>query len=173
MLDKLGWEPILKGGKEYKESKRTALMQGQRFVFVFNATKTVTVTNLLGHRVSRPMREDFKHLWLNWWWHGGRGYRIELRAVTAERITPDQGMTAILKETARRLLHKIYNQTPSGLDELWDELARGEQLDVAVAQSRILRNGFGLLPAMGVPHEGLIHESLRTWKEAQRHRGRR
>ena len=145
-------------------------MEGQRFIFEFNATKTVTVHNLLEQQVPRPMREDYEHLWLDWRWYGGRHHCIELRAMAPERVPAGPVMAGLLKETARRMLDRVYHQSPEGLEELWDELARGEQLDVAVAQSRILRSAFGLLRATGVPREGLIHETLRTWEDAQRHR---
>ena len=107
-------------------------MVNQRFVIEFNSTKTVTRVNLLGQQVSRPMLEDFEHLWLGWGWYGGRTHRIELRAVATERIPAGPVMAARLKETARRLLDQVYYQTPEGLDDLWEELAHGEQLDVAV-----------------------------------------
>ncbi|OGQ97879.1 MAG: hypothetical protein A2505_03060 [Deltaproteobacteria bacterium RIFOXYD12_FULL_55_16] len=64
--------------------------------------------------------------------------RLRLRKADQETMTPEQ-FSAALKKTAEYLLTTIYDQTGS-LDTIWAELDSSEQLDIRVAERRILKH---------------------------------
>jgi len=170
--DRLGWrERKTNRGEVRVSGDPNAYLKGQRFLVEINSSDKVHAMNLLGRRVTMRLRQDFDHLWLGSTWCGGQRHRIELRAITPDRAIPGEKMARLLRETTRRLLDKIYCQdNPTGLEALWDELAEGEQLDVAVAQSQILRIALGTLRSLGAARIASTHEILSMWEEAQHHR---
>ena len=60
----LTWNNLLKGNVAYERGGVREMMEDHEFVFNVPASKTITVLNLLGQSVARPISESDEHLLL-------------------------------------------------------------------------------------------------------------
>ena len=79
-----------------------------------------------------------------------------------------QKLSELLRESARLLLNIVYSQTPSNLDDVWNELAQSEQLDIRTAQNLLLDSAFFYLRQLGIQKNEKVRHILGDWEDARR-----
>ena len=106
----------------------------------------VKVTNLLGHPIEVPILPRFEDLLLPLEDLGTRDgvhyRRVRFRRVNPAALPKPLKAASVLRETARQLLYVVDGQSIDNFDEVWDKLARSEQLDLKKARLSLL----GALP---------------------------
>ena len=156
-------------------------MHKQRFLVEVVEGKTIEVTNLLGSPFNaRVEQEGFETLfigstnkpsWEQFPHEHGMEYRvnwIRLRSVQPDGFKPDH-LRELIKTSARLLLEKVYKREVSDLDEVFDDLAKSEQLDIQIAQNLLLGSVFFYVQQLDMRKEdSKLSETLKLWDEARR-----
>src|SRR5439155_20050354 len=89
---------------------------------------------------------------------------LRLLKIRPENFSPNQ-LVSILKETTRQILAKVYLQPDPNLDELWPDLAQSEQLEINIAQDRLVENLFHAVRQLGIHASPGIKDLLREWDQ--------
>ena len=101
---------------------------------------------------------------------GCQSNQLQLRRI---RVADEEGLSRqklseLLRESARLLLNIVYSQTPSNLDDVWNELAQSEQLDIRTAQNLLLDSAFFYLRQLGIQKNEKVRHILGDWEDARR-----
>lgn len=168
----LKWSNLLKGNLAYDRGGVREMMEDHEFVFEMPASKTITVLNLLGQSVARPISDSYKHLVLgvDYLAHRSGGRRVDLvrlREVDPNHLPSGTTMPELMRETTRRVLALVYWQKASNLNDLWDGFSRVDQLEIRVAQNLILKSIFAYVRQLGLHGQARVRELLAKWDEAQ------
>ncbi len=158
----LQWSNLLKGNMAYERGGVREMMEDHEFVFEVPASKTISVLNLLGQSVARPISDSYEHLMLSvdYVAHRSGGRRVDLvrlRDVDLNRLPSGTTMPKLVRETTRRLLALVYWQTASNLDDLWDGFSRRDQLEIQVAQNLILKSIFAYVRQLGLHSRARVY----------------
>ncbi len=148
------------------------LMRARRVIVELDDGDQITVTNLLGDPIGVPLNKEFADLLLP---HvdlklceGHEYIRLRLRRVTPRRLPAPLDPAAVLRRTARRLLEVIDRQQVANFGQVWDRLARSEQLDLEVAQQILLDGVVHLLLTLELPHQSPLLAPLKCWHDTNR-----
>ena len=156
-------------------------MSKQRFLVEVVEGETIEVTNLLGAPFNaRIEQKDFDTLfigstnepsWKQFPHERGIDYQvncIRLREVRPDRLKPDH-LLSLIKTSAQLLLEKVYKREVSDLDEVFDDLAKSEQLDIQIAQNLLLGSAFFYVRQLDMRQEtSVLSTILKGWDEARR-----
>ncbi len=92
---------------------------------------------------------------------------LTLRSIDPTQYSEPE-LAGILRKTAAQILKQVYFQDVPNLGEIWEKLREREQLDIRVAQIRILDALFVVARSLGVQSHFEVGEVLRKWDEADR-----
>lgn len=175
----LDWKQM--PGRDLEQESLAEAMSYQRFLVKTVGGETASVPSLIGTpfkaRLSgatdlrhllvgdqevyfRSVKDQAHRLYVN---------RVMLRKVpvgTAE--FPGSRLSDLLRETARLILKTIYAQQNPGVEQLWEDLAHSEQLDILIAQSLLLESAVFYLKQLGINTNSRLGPVLLEWAEAQR-----
>ena len=147
-------------------------MMKRRSIVELSEGDKVRVANLLGQPIEVPVRQAFEHLLLPTEDLGRREglhyFRVRFRRVNPLQLSERLNPVNVLRETARQLLDVIDRQRIRNFDEVWDELARSEQLDLQMAQLHVLSGLPNTLMGLGLRHREPLATVLRNWHDANR-----
>jgi hypothetical protein len=150
----------------------TQAMTKRRTIVELSVGDKVRVANLLGQAIEVPVRQAFEHLLLPAEDLGGRDgldyFRVRLRRINPVQLPERLNPVNVLRETARQLLEVIDNQRIPNFDEVWDELAKSEQLDLQMAQLHVLSGLPNTLMGLGLRRVEPLASVLRNWLGANR-----
>jgi hypothetical protein len=154
-------------------------MQMHHFLVKIAEGSTAAVPSLLGSTFDAPLVRDseLRNLLVDDAdsYFGSRRdptrqfHRLVLRRVPAgTNAFPSERLSLLLRETARYVLVKFYHQANPNIDQVWEELARSEQLDIRIAQTLLLNSAFFYVKQLGINTDPQISLVLKDWGEAQR-----
>lgn len=183
--DLLGWQPIddtplPTGGKRGGAGQSVhEVMSYQRYlVEIEDKTETMLVPSLLGNLfwAQRRPESELEHLFIGdrpITCEGRKGdfqvNRLRLAKIHPGTFSPKQ-LSNLLRESARQILSRIYEQPASGLDDAWEKLEHSEQLDIIIAQRLLLDSAFFYLRQLGLHTHKPIGRILKEWEEESRRR---
>ena len=152
-------------------------MTHQRFLVKVVEGETINVTNLLGCPFdARIEQEDFDSLLIGraneqFSYVSGMNHRanwIHLRLIHPEQFSRDR-LLNLIKASACLLLKEVYQQTIQNLDEVFDDLAQAEQLDIRIAQNLLLNAAFFYVQQLEMRDmDSNLSTILQKWDEARR-----
>ena len=152
-------------------------MRRQRFLVEVVEGDTIEMTNLLGLSFhARIEQAVFDSLFVGsaneqFCCETGMNYRgnwIRLRSVQPEQLQRRE-LLDLIKHSAGLLLNKVYRQTLQNLDEVFDDLAQNEQLDIHIAQNLLLNAAFFYVQQLEMRDmDSNLSTILQNWDEARR-----
>ena len=152
-------------------------MTQQRFLVEVFEGPTIQLKNLMGELFNASVeQEGFDSLFIGSTSGGLRyesnmNYRvttIQLRSVQPDQLQRPE-LLDLIKHSAGLLLNKVYRQTLQNLDEVFDELAESEQLDVEIAQDLLLDVAFSYVGQLELrQRDSDLAIILHKWDEARR-----
>jgi hypothetical protein len=155
------------------------MIRKQRVVVEIADEPTVVVLNLLGEEFAAPRNERPATLFVG---YGKRNnpfpHRIEqglrIRCFRLNVIDPtafnESELSALLRDSAAKFIREAYNSLENQTRFLatWDDLASSDQLDIRIAQSRIIEHGFLILAQYGLRSDPVLARVLERWDLAER-----
>ena len=173
----LNWEitPYSSAGGANENIHET--MKKQRFLVEVFEDGTVKVTNLLGLSFhARIEQKEFDSLFVgsaNEQFRDKTGMNYRVNRIQLLLVQPDRLQRHLLldfiKNSAGMLLDKVYKQTIQNLDEVFDDLAQSEQLDIKIAQNLLLNSAFFYVQQLEMHRvDNGLSTALQKWDEARR-----
>ncbi|MBI1924752.1 hypothetical protein HYR99_10915 [Candidatus Poribacteria bacterium] len=172
--ERLKWEKVENSRAAGANEDIHESMKKQRFFVEKIDAETFPVLNLLGSSFNAQVNQaDFDTLFIGTQFPfvSGANYRVNLmrlRVIQPEAVEPSR-LLHLLRESARTLLKRVYKQDVPNLDEVFDDLAQSEQLDIRIAQNLILESALFYLRQLKVDTTDRLREILKKWDGA-RHR---
>lgn len=152
-------------------------MERQRFLVAVVEGDTIEMMNLVGcsfHARIEP--EQFSNLIIGsaneqFRYQTGMNYRVNW--IRLRSVQPDQSqrreLLDLIKHSAGLLLKKVYKQALQNLDEVFDELAQNEQLDIRIAQDLLLDSAFFYVQQLEMRDtDSDLGDILQMWDRARR-----
>ena len=174
---KVDWEIAPGSSAEGANEDIHKTMCKQRFLVELVGGKTTEVTNLLGESFhARIERKRFDSLFIGstnqqFRFQTGMSFRvnrIELRSIQLDGFSRPK-LCNLIKHSAVLLLDKVYKQAPQNLDEVFDDLAQSEQLDIRIAQNLLLNAAFFYVQQLEMRDmDSNLSTILQKWDEARR-----
>ena len=148
-------------------------MTGQRVILEVRSEDSINVTALDGSPliVSLKSLEDAKNLLYGgvscrllpannipgWQNQSGNVLIVRLRQLSKEqlRTLPPDHLDELLKNTLSTILKTAYPSLTMALDEFWDNLLHGEQLDINATKAKILSCAVIYLPMLGCKNKDI------------------
>ena len=152
-------------------------MQRQRFLAEVVEGDTIEVTNLLGSPFhARIEQREFDSLFVgsaNEQFRSETGMNYRVNRIQLRSIQPNQferhRLLDFIKNSAGRLLNKVYKQTIQNLDDVFKDLAQSEQLDIKIAQNLLLDSAFFYVQQLEMRQvDDGLSTALQKWDEARR-----
>jgi hypothetical protein len=94
-------------------------------------------------------------------------YQAKLRPVKTDGRSRDE-LVGLLRQTAAAILKSVYRRVPENMDDVWEELGKGQQLDIHVAQRLILESAFFYLRQLDLGSHHELVEAFRNGDRARR-----
>lgn len=151
-----------------------ALTQGFHFTFKANGNiENVIVANLLGDNIIVPVLQESDNLIIK---RGNRTLDHKDHSISTTLLFFDKEkikqqdvtvLTSMVRETCDFLWKDLYGQKVSGLNNLWEALAKSQQLDIAVTRSIILNHAAFYLNTLGATKEAKLKNILKKYKESE------
>lgn len=154
-------------------------MKGERFLVEVEGD-TIEMTNLLGSPFhARVESEQFSNSIIgifgspNEQFPDKTGMNYRVSRIHLRSVRPDQlqrrELLNLIKHSARLLLNKVYRQTLQNLDEVFDDLAQNEQLDIHIVQNLLLNAAFFYVQQLEMQDmDSNLSTILQKWDEARR-----
>ncbi len=172
---KVDWEIAPGSSAEGANEDIHQTMRKQRFLVDLVEGGTAEVTNLLRApfhaRIGlKPTNSLFVGS-TNEQFHFQRGMsfrvnRIKLRSIQLDEFSNPE-LCNLIKDSAALLLNKVYKQAAGNLDDVFDDLAQSEQLDIRIAQNLLLDNAFFYVRQLETrQRDGDLGIILQKWDEA-------
>ena len=152
-------------------------MNRQRFLAEVVEGDTIEVTNLVRSPFhARIEQAEFDSLFVgsaNEQFRPETGMNYRVNRIRLRSIQPNQferpRLLDFIKNSAGRLLDKVYKQTIQNLDIVFNDLAQSEQLDVRVAQNLLLDSAFFYVQQLEMRQvDDGLSTALQNWDEARR-----
>jgi hypothetical protein len=169
--------PEMKAGSTMEDG--LTMMSKQRVVVEIITEATVEVLNLLGESIAVPRSSAPKNIFIG---YGKRNSPFPHTVVNGTRILcfrlneidprnqTESDLSRLLKDSAVKFIVNAYNsyerQTTFGL--AWDDLSQSDQLDISIAQERIIEHGFLILDQLGMRSDPQVSAILDRWDAADR-----
>ena len=152
-------------------------MRRQRFRVEVDEGEAIEVTNLLGSPFhARIEQREFDSLFVgsaNEQFRSETGMNYRVNRIQLRSIQPNQferhRLLDFIKNSAGRLLNKVYKQTIQNLDDVFKDLAQSEQLDIKIAQNLLLDSAFFYVQQLEMRQvDDGLSTALQKWDEARR-----
>ncbi len=155
------------------------MIRKQRVVVEIARDATVDVLNLVGDSVKVPRNERPSTLFVGYGsrvkpfpQRMSRGTRVlcfRLNAIDPRDFSEHE-LGALLRESAAKFIAEAYNsyEQQTKFATAWEELAASDQLDIRIAQSRIIKHGFLILDQYGLRSDPELARILDLWDTADR-----
>ena len=173
----LNWEIIPHSHAGGANENIHETMKKQRFLVEVDEGDTIEVTNLLGSPFhARIEQEEFDSLFVgsvNEQFRHETGLNYRVNKIRLRLVQPNQferhRLLDFIKNSAGMLLDKVYEQTIQNLDEIFDDLAQSEQLDIKIAQNLLLDSAFFYVQQLEMHKvDDDLSTTLQKWDEARR-----
>ena len=169
--------PRMKAGSDMEDG--ITMMAKQRIVVELVQDSSVRVLNLLGSVLLAPRSETPPNIFVG---YGKRNYPFPHSVVNGTRvicfrlnvIDPRRqnpaDLSRLLRDSAVKFIGSAYNsyEYQTTFAAAWDELSDSDQLDISIAQERVVENGFLILDQLGLRSDTRIAAVLDKWDAAQR-----
>jgi hypothetical protein len=152
-----------------------------RLVVGVSGGETATVRNLIGDFFDAQKSKSLSTLFVGFgtkqnpfpqhWVLGHTVICLCLNEIDVEEHQAELGR--LLRDSAARFLDLAFGETWHGerstrVDGIWDDLSQSDQLDVRIAEARVIANGFLILEQLGLRSHPRIAAVLDKWDSAQR-----
>ena len=170
---RLDWETLSYSHAQGATENIHETMERQRFLVDVVEGETIQVTNLLGSPFNACIeQQDFNSLTVGPIRYVPRmNYRVNwlrLRSIQPDRFE-HHCLLDFIKTTACLLVNEVYRQTVDNLDEVFDDLAKSEQLDIRIAQNLLLDSAFFYVRQLEMHQvNSELSRILRGWDEVRR-----
>ena len=173
----LNWEIIPHSHAGGANENIHETMKKQRFLVEVDEGDTIEVTNLLSSPFhARIEQEEFDSLFVgsvNEQFRHETGLNYRVNRIRLRLVQPNQferhRLLDFIKNSAGMLLDKVYEQTIQNLDEVFDDLAQSEQLDIKIAQNLLLDSAFFYVQQLEMHKvDDDLSTTLQKWDEARR-----
>ena len=175
---KVDWQPIPpKSSAEGANENIHKTMRKQRFLVELDGGETTVVTNLLGALFPAHIElKRFDSLFVgstNEQFRFQYGMSFRVNRIKLRSIQPDEfshpELCNLIKGSAALLLNKVYKQAAGNLDDVFDDLAQSEQLDIRIAQNLLLNAAFFYVQQLEMRDmDSNLSTILQNWDEARR-----
>ena len=169
--------PRMKAGDQVEDG--LTMMTKQRVVVETVQDATVRVLNLLGQKFLAPRNETPQNIFVG---YGKRHYPFPHTVISGTRILcfrlnvidprrqNPADLSKLLRDSAVKFIANAYNsyEYQTSFGTAWDELSESDQLDISIAQERVVENGFLILDQLGLRSDPQIATVLDKWDAAQR-----
>jgi hypothetical protein len=100
---------------------------------------------------------------------GKRVLCFRLNEIDTRHVTPTD-LSNLLKDSCVKLIGQAYNQYQyqTHFSEAWDDLSNSDQLDISIAQARIISNAFLILEQYGLKSDTKLGPVIREWDAADK-----
>ncbi|MBT4131845.1 MAG: hypothetical protein HOE44_14135 [Candidatus Marinimicrobia bacterium] len=156
----------------YGASLEEAIENFQMTVRV-HSDDTITVRSILGQPIKVNLEEKYSNLLAGRpSYHrvdGVSGYRVDLvlRKTSIDECS-DKQLSSYLQESTTYLLKEVFNQRHPGLDALWSELDKSDQVDIELARALILQNIPFYLKQLGAHKHSSLSEGISRYRDDER-----
>lgn len=151
----------------------------QRVIVEVVATPTVSVLNLFGESIEANRNTRPKSIFVN---YGKPNFPFPHKVVNEKRflcfrlnqidtpqMTPGE-LSELLRDSVVKLIGQAYNQLENQTQfaDAWDDLSESDQLDISIAQARIVDNAFLILATYGLKNAPMLADVIDQWNSAQK-----
>ena len=169
--------PHMKAGVNMEDG--LTMMSKQRVVVEILAEDTVSVLNLLGQHFKTPRNRTPPNIFVgygkrnsslstldNQW---GACSLFRLNDIDPRKHSPAD-LTRLLRDSAVTFITNAYNsyEYQTCFAAAWDDLSASDELDISIAQERVVENGFLILDQLGLRSDSHVADVLDKWDSAQR-----
>ena len=169
--------PAMPAGDQLEDG--LTMMSKQRVVVETIRDESVRVLNLLGTPFQAPRNQTPTNIFVG---YGKRNYPFphslvngtrvlcfRLNVIDPRHLNPND-LSKLLRDSAVKFVGEAYNsfENQTTFAAAWDELSESDQLDISIAQERVVENGFLILDQLGLRSNSQIAAVLDTWDAAQR-----
>ncbi|WP_278471762.1 sacsin N-terminal ATP-binding-like domain-containing protein [Gimesia maris] len=155
------------------------LISKQRVIVQAVADKSVEVLSLMGVPIHVPRNESPKSIFVS---YGKRNYPFPHTVIDSKRILcfrlnvidprrqTESDLVRLLRDSAVQFIVHAYNhyEYQTSFGAAWDELSESDQLDISIAQERIIKHGFLILDQLGLRGDPQVAAILDRWDAADR-----
>ncbi|MDB4671563.1 hypothetical protein OAF34_05450 [Pirellulaceae bacterium] len=169
--------PEMKAGHVMEDG--LTMMSKQRIVVETITDANVRVLNLLGEPILVPRNTAPKNIFIG---YGKRHYPFPHSMINGKRVLcfrlneinpreqTEADLSRLLKDSAVQFIGNAYNavEKQTSFASAWDELSESDQLDISIAQERIIEHGFLILDQLGLRSDPHVAAILDKWDAADR-----
>ncbi len=169
--------PQTKAGDRMEDG--LTMMSKQRVVVETVASDSIAVLSLMGQRFKAPRNRTPKNIFVG---YGKRNYpfphcvidSVRVLCFRLNEIDPRKqnpaDLSKLLRDSAVKFIGSAYNsyEYQTGFAAAWDDLSESDQLDISIAQERVVENGFLILDQLGLRSDPQVAAVLNKWDAAQR-----
>ncbi|MCA9135413.1 MAG: hypothetical protein KDB00_01605, partial [Planctomycetales bacterium] len=169
--------PEMKAGHVMEDGQ--TMMSKQRIVVETVADAKVRVLNLLGEPILVPRNKTPKNIFIG---YGKRHYPFPHSMINGTRVLcfrlneinpreqTEADLSRLLKDSAVQFIGNAYNaiEKQTSFGSAWDDLSESDQLDISIAQERIIEHGFLILDQLGLRSDPHVAAILDKWDAADR-----
>ncbi|MCM2372089.1 sacsin N-terminal ATP-binding-like domain-containing protein [Aporhodopirellula aestuarii] len=155
------------------------MMSKQRIVVETVTDANVKVMNLFGDQILVPRNTTPRNIFVG---YGKRHYPFPHAVVNGARVLcfrlneidprhqTESDLSTLLKDSAVKFIVNAYNsyEHQTSFGTAWDELSESDQLDISIAQERIIEHGFLILDQLGLRSDPQVSAILDSWDAADR-----
>ncbi len=169
--------PSMRAGNEVEDG--LTMMTKQRVVVELVQDATVSVLNLRGQVLLAPRSDSPQNIFVGYGKrnhpfphsvvNGTRVICFRLNVIDPRRQNPAD-LSRWLRDSAVKFIGEAYNsyESQTTFAAAWDELSESDQLDISIAQERVVENGFLILDQLGLRSDARVAAVLDKWDAAQR-----
>lgn len=173
------------GLEDWRDSQGTIKEDGltmiakRRVVVDIVSTPKVTVANIFGQSIQADRNSVPATIFINYGKpnnpfprkviDGKRVLCFRLNEIDTRHVTPTD-LSNLLRDSCVRLIGAAYNQfeNQTHFSDAWDDLSNSDQLDISIAQARIISNAFLILEQYGLKSDTKLGPVIREWDAADK-----
>ena len=173
------------GLEDWQDSQGTIKEDGltmiakRRVVVDIVSTPKVTVANIFGQSIQADRNSVPATIFINYGKpnnpfprkviDGKRVLCFRLNEIDTRHVTPTD-LSNLLRDSCVRLIGAAYNQfeNQTHFSDAWDDLSNSDQLDISIAQARIISNAFLILEQYGLKSDTKLGPVIREWDAADK-----
>ncbi len=145
-----------------------------RFIVEVVKGDIIQVRSMTGGEILVRLDQDFDSLIVGGLWYekapeGMSDYyfpKIRLRKIDVGTCSQEK-LSTFLRKSAEFLLQKFYRQGAYGLEPIWSQLDKAEQLDIRIAQQLVARHIPYYLRQLGKHQNDKLTAPLKKWDDAR------
>lgn len=175
---KFGLEDWRDSSGTIKEDGLTMIAK-QRVIVEIVSTPKVTVANIFDQAIQADRNRVPATIFINYgkpnlpFPHkvvdGKRVLCFRLNEIDTRHANPTD-LSNLLRDSCVRLIGTAYNQYEyqTHFSDAWDDLSNSDQLDISIAQARIISNAFLILEQYGLKSDSKLGPVIREWDAADK-----